>query len=90
MNTIVIFTLNGCSHCKSLKKRLEQLEINFVEIEITQNKEIWDQVVQQTGHNVLPTVFIKSENGDDGPVYVPGRDYTSEDHIIKIIQKHIQ
>lgn len=89
MKTIIIFTLNGCSHCKSLKKRLDDIQINYVEIEITNNKDIWDKVVAQTGHNTLPTVFIKSENSDDGPVYVPGKDYTSEDHIVEIIKKYL-
>lgn len=88
MKTIIIFTLSGCSHCLSLKKRLDEIDIAYFEIEITQNKEIWDKVVEQTGHNVLPTVFIKTENSDDGPVYVPGRDYMSEDHIVEIIKSH--
>lgn len=88
MKTIIIFTLNGCTHCKSLKKRLDEVSINYFEIEITKNQEIWNKVVEQTGHNVLPTVFIKSENSDDGPVYVPGRDYMSEDEIVEIIKSH--
>jgi glutaredoxin len=89
MNTIVVFTLNGCTHCSKLKKRLDDLSIKFLEIEIGQNKEIWENVVQQTGKNVLPTVFIKKENSDDGPVYVPGRDYQSEDEIVEIIKSYI-
>jgi glutaredoxin len=85
-NTIVIFTLNGCSHCKNLKGRLNDLEISYIDVEIGENQKLWDQVVQQTGHNVLPTVFIKKENSDEGPVYVPGRDYHNEDEIVEIIK----
>jgi glutaredoxin len=88
-NTIIIFTLNGCGHCKNLKNRLFDLSIPFNEIEISNNQKIWDQVVEQTGHNVLPTVFIKKEGKEDGPVYVPGRDYESEDEIVEIIKTYV-
>lgn len=85
-NSIVIFTLNGCSHCKNLKNRLNELNIPFVDVEIDQNKKLWDQVVEQTGHNVLPTIFIKKENTEEGPVYIPGRDYETEDEIVEILK----
>ena len=85
-NSIVIFSLNGCSHCKNLKNRLTELEIPFIDVEIGQNQKLWDKVVEQTGHNVLPTVFIKQENTEDGPVYIPGRDYQTEDEIVEILK----
>ena len=85
-SSIVIFTLNGCFHCKNLKNRLNELNIPFIDVEIGQNQKLWDQVVEQTGHNVLPTVFIKKENTDEGPVYVPGRDYQTEDEIVEILK----
>jgi glutaredoxin len=85
-NSIIIFTLNGCLHCKNLKNRLNELNIPFIDVEIGQNQKLWDQVVEQTGHNVLPTVFIKKENTEEGPVFVPGRDYESEDEIVEILK----
>jgi glutaredoxin len=88
--TVVVFTMDGCSHCSNLKTRLHDNELPFLEIEITQNEEIWNQVVSQTGHNLIPTVFIKYEETEDGPVYVPGRDYQSEDEIVEIITKYFE
>lgn len=89
MNTIVIFTLNGCGHCQSLKKRLDDISIPYTEIEIGANEEIWKQVVRQTGEDVIPTVFIKKNDNEDGPVYVPGRDYQNEDEIVEIIKTYV-
>lgn len=86
-DTIVVFTLNGCGHCTNLKKRLTDISIPYQEVEINQNRQIWDQVVSQTGHNVLPTVFIKSEGTDVGEIYIPGRDYQNEDEIVEILKK---
>lgn len=88
-NTIILFTLNGCNHCVSLKNRLNLSNIPYQDIEITQNKKIWDQVVNQTGHNVLPTIFIKKPDDDNGPVFVPGRDYQNEDEIFEIIKTYL-
>jgi glutaredoxin-related protein len=88
-NSIIIFSLNGCGHCANLKKRLTGLEIPFQDIEINSNREIWNQVVSQTGHNTLPTVFIKKENDENGPVYVPGRDFNGEDEIVEIIKTYL-
>ena len=88
-NQIIIFTLNGCGHCQNLKYRLTELTIPFMEIEISLNEKIWNQVIEQTGHNVLPTIFIKKGDTDDGPVYVPGRDYKDEDEIVEIIKSHV-
>ena len=73
-------------NCKNLKNRLTELTIPFIDVEIGENQKLWDQVVEQTGHNVLPTVFIKKENTDEGPVYVPGRDYQTEDEIVEILK----
>jgi len=86
---VVIFTLNGCSHCTNLKTKLTEETISFTEIEITDNEKIWDSVVEQTGHNVLPTVFIKKLNTDEGPVFIPGKDFEYPEDLIPKIKKHI-
>ena len=88
-NNVIVFTLNGCGHCVELKKELKKQQITFNEIEISNNKEIWDKVVEQTGHNSLPTVFISLDGSDEGPVYVPGRDYDSRDDLIKKIKIYV-
>lgn len=88
-NKIIIFTLDGCGHCVQLKESLTENNITFTEVEINSNKKVWDQVVTQTGHNSLPTVFISLEGRDDGPVFVPGRDYSDKDEIVKIIKTYI-
>lgn len=89
MNEIIIFTLDGCVHCDNLKNEMKSQTIPFTEIEITINQKIWNQVVEQTGHNVLPTIFIKKENTETGPVYVPDRDFKSVDEIIPILKNYI-
>ena len=88
-NQIFIFSLLGCGHCRTLKEKLNELGIPFTDLEINSNREIWDQVVKQTGLNVLPTVFIKKGETDDGPVFVPSRDFESQEELIEKIKIYL-
>ena len=88
-NRIVVFTLSGCGHCVQLKKSLNELSIPFTEIEVGANQKIWDKVVEQTGHNSLPTVYIGLNGGDDGPVFVPGRDFENKEDLLEKIKIYV-
>jgi glutaredoxin len=88
-NKIIVFTLNGCIHCVELKKDLNNQNIPFTELEIELNKDIWDIVVKQTGHNSLPTVFIGLNGEDEGPVFVPEKDYQSKEDLIEKIKNYL-
>ena len=59
MYNVNVFTLNGCSHCVELKNILKENKIEFIEFEITQNKEVFDEIIKLTGHNSLPTTFLQ-------------------------------
>jgi glutaredoxin len=89
MKAIYVFTLNSCGHCQGLKKDLAKASIEFSDIEITKNKDIWEEIIRQTGLDILPTVFIQEGNGGGGTVYTPGRDFQTNEEIIKIIKNNI-
>jgi len=78
--------LNSCIHCQELKEKLTELLIPFDDVEITLNMELWDYVISQTGSDLLPTVFIKDGDVDSGLIYIPGRNFQSNNEIIEIIK----
>jgi glutaredoxin len=86
MKNIYIFTLNGCLHCSYIKKKLNELSIPFHDVEITQNRQLWDQIILQTGYDLTPTIFIQDDKEGSGLVYTPGRDFQNSDEIIEIIK----
>lgn len=88
-NKIIIFTLDTCIHCKSLKKRLENDNISYVDVDIDSNQNLWDDVVNQTGHNVVPSVYVQKDEMEDGPIYIPGKDFEDEETIVNIIKTYI-
>ena len=57
--------------------------------EINKNQDVWNQVVEQTGHNVLPTVYISEDGSGEGLIFVPGRDYQDEDEIVEIVKTYV-
>jgi glutaredoxin len=88
-NHIFVFSLNSCNYCVALKDRLKEEEINYTELEINSHREIWEQVVKQTNMNILPTVFVRKGETDDGPVFVPNRDYTSIEELIEKLKIYL-
>lgn len=88
MKNILVFTLNGCNHCVDLKTSLTNANILYNEIEINENQSLWNQVVEQTGYNLLPTVFIGSNDTEEGLVFVPDRDFKSPIELIDLIKKY--
>jgi glutaredoxin len=86
---VIVFSLNGCGHCHNLKIRLDELKIPYQDIEINKNRTIWDQVVSQTGHNVLPTIFIQKDEDGNGPIYIPGKDFFETEQAVTIINEHL-
>lgn len=88
MKNILVFTLDGCQHCVDLKKSLTNANVLYNEMEINENQSLWNQVVEQTGYNLLPTVFIGSNDSDEGIVLVPDRDFKSSTELLKYIKKY--
>jgi glutaredoxin len=89
MKTIYVFTTIGCAHCKELKKKLIDESIPFCDIEITKNEELWKNMISQTGYDILPTIYIRTDNDDSGIAYIPDKDFKNINEIIEIIKKNI-
>lgn len=87
---LVIFTLEGCGHCKELKNRVSEESIPFTEIEVSRNKELWNKIVDQTKNEYLPSFFIKTEGTDNGPIFCPERDFKGTEEAVEIIKNHIK
>lgn len=85
MKKIYVFSLETCQRCKSLKTSLQQNNIEFTEIDTISNNDLWVEVAKQTKSNIVPTIFVGEENGDntEGFIYVPGRDFITDEELIE-------
>lgn len=89
MKKVVIFTMDSCPYCLNLKNNLNNLNIDFVEMDIHENKVFWGYIVKQVNDDVVPMVFLGKDDEDEGEIYVPGRDYNEESEIVEIVKKYM-
>lgn len=91
MKKAFIFTSQGCLFCAMVKSGLKNESIPFTEIDIAENKDLWDNVKKQIGgaEFYTPTIFIQEESNGEGYVYVPKKDFQSSNDAIAIIKNNI-
>ena len=82
MDRIRIYTNETCPYCKSIKEELEKKDIKFINMDTTEHKTAWQDIVNLTGISTVPTV----ECGDE--FLVPGRDFSNPAHLINIIENY--
>ena len=58
--TVNIFTLDGCSHCKTLKEELKKQSIPYTEFEVNKFRKIYDAILEITKQDALPTVYLQN------------------------------
>ena len=63
--------------------------VTFTDVNITLNRDVWRSIIEQTGQDALPTVFIPTDNEGNGLAYTPGRDFQDIDEIVEIIKNNI-
>ena len=84
---VFVFSLSDCIHCKDLKTKLNNSKISFKDLDIDQHESIWEEILKQTGDNVVPTVCLYDGN-EKAHIFVPGKDFNNGDEVIEIIKKY--
>lgn len=84
-----VFSLDGCSHCKTLKDELTKENIPYQEFEITKHRKLYDTVIELTKVDALPTVYLQDPETQSGPIFVAGRDFHSKEEAIEKIKKYL-
>lgn len=87
--SVNVFTLTGCSHCKTLKEELTKQGIQYEEFEVTQYKKLYDKVLELTKQDALPTVYLQDPETNAGPIFVAGRDFHTKEEALEKIKKYL-
>jgi len=85
---LTLFTMPFCSYCNGLKKRLDELNIPYLDYDVIENREDWLLIVEELGIDILPTTYINEVDNDKGVFFIPGKDYQTEDEILEIIKTY--
>ena len=81
---IKIFSMKGCPHCDNLKNQLKESKIDFTEVDIDDNKELYDSFSKKVDSEFLPAVVIGKT------AFLPDRSFNTIDEAVKQIKTHLQ
>jgi glutaredoxin len=87
--TITLLTSDDCFYCQDLKERLIKLNIYFDEIEVNKNFDFWNRFINENGCDAVPVILIREKKGVKQKIFLPEKDYNSNDEAITIIKKNI-
>ena len=87
--TVTLLTSDDCFHCQDLKTRLNELGIEFHEIEVNKNFNFWDKFIEENGCDIVPVVLIREKMGVKNKIFLPEKDYNSNEEAIIIIKENI-
>ena len=78
---ITIYTNEACPYCKTIKEKLKEENINFVEKDVSKVTSEWNSISELMGIAQLPTLAFDKE------YFAPGRDFWSPEHLVGIIKE---
>ena len=62
MKKVTIYTTTYCGYCRAAKQLLENEEVPFTEIDVTDDIEKRKWLEQITGHRTVPQIFIDDQS----------------------------
>ncbi len=58
---VKVFSTSSCPYCETLKQYLKEHNIEFEDIDVSQDKKALDEMVQKSGQMGVPVVDIDGE-----------------------------
>ena len=59
---VILYGTRFCPYCMMARRLLHNKGIEFEEISVSGNNELWDEMVQKSGRNTVPQIFINDES----------------------------
>ena len=79
MKVTVLFTMNGCPFCTSIKEEFKKNNVDYIERDIHQNEDEYNQFVELTQNEFVPSMMLltidENENTSNIKLLAPERDF---------------
>jgi NADH-dependent peroxiredoxin subunit F len=62
MKKIEIYTKSWCGYCRMAKAILENEDLNFVEFDVTSDRDEELKMIERSGKRTVPQIFINDES----------------------------
>jgi glutaredoxin len=81
---VKIFSMKGCPHCDTLKNKLRENKIDFVEIDVDENEKLYEKFSKKVENDFLPAILI------DKTAFLPDKSFNTIDQAVIQIKTHLQ
>lgn len=93
MKVAVVYTMKGCPFCIMMKEELEKENITFLERDIDECEEEYDQFVSVTENEYVPALMLltldEEENASNIKLLAPDRDFQDIYEGVKLVKEYI-
>ena len=62
MQDVIMYTTRICGYCSAAKRLLSQYDIDFKELDVSDDPQTRDWLIRATGQRTVPQIFIGGES----------------------------
>ena len=58
---VIMYTTRFCPYCMRARRLLKSKGVDYKEIRVDGNNELWEEMEKRSGRNTVPQIFINNE-----------------------------
>jgi len=93
MKIVVVYTMEGCPYCQIMKEELNKENIYFLERDIENHQDEFDEFIEETGVDYVPAMILMTLDENQEPQNVkflaPERDYNEISEGVALAKKYV-
>ena len=93
MKVTIIYTMKGCPYCVMIKEELEKENIPFLERDIDEYQEEYDEFSKATENEYVPALMLltldEKDDATNVQLLVPERDFNDIYEGVKMVKRYL-
>ena len=89
---IIVYTMEGCSHCANFKKLLDEAKIKYYDRDVFKYQKEYDMYVKVTKSEYIPSLLLietDDDNNERSIFYAADKDFSTIHEGLSLVKKHI-
>jgi glutaredoxin len=93
MKVTVVYTMKGCPFCSMIKEELDKEEISFIERDIHEFEEEYDEFTKITENDYIPALMLltldENEEASNIRLLAPDRDFNDIYEGVELVKNYL-
>lgn len=89
MKQLVVFTMEGCSHCQDFKNILTENNVEFVNRDIDKHSDEYQMFARVKNDLVPAFMIVDAEDTSKSGLFAPDQDYQTLEEALNIIKERL-